>query len=256
MLHRPPLRVQFLTEQQKNYSYQWAREMLALRDVAEAAGRPLVIVFSDENRFCLDSDRRWVRYRRGPWNQTALRLMTKFPKGVMVWGAIGPGFKSPLIRCSAGVGSWEYLRILEESNVVAQCDQLYGDRQWLFQQDGAPARKAGISKNVIHGGPECSLRRIHHCRQLVPLVIRVVLLPLRQKLHAQWRSIQHSQYVSPLGHDPPREMGFESCRHHGTHPAVGHLCMRRQFVSMYVLIPGAKEAWRPLPLLGRFPFTT
>jgi hypothetical protein len=56
MLYRPPLRVQFLTEQQKNHSYQWALGMLALTDAAEAAGRPLMIVFSDESRFCLDSD--------------------------------------------------------------------------------------------------------------------------------------------------------------------------------------------------------
>jgi hypothetical protein len=143
--------------------------MLAIMDAAELAGRLLIIVFSDESRFCPDSDRRWVRYRRGEWNSTALRLMTKFPKGVMVWGAIGPGYKSPLIRCSAGVGSSEYLRILEESNVVTQCDQLYGHRQWLFQQDGAPTHKAGLTLaalfqtvNVLAGWPpnRCDLNPI------------------------------------------------------------------------------------------------
>jgi hypothetical protein len=75
--------------------------------------------------------------------------MTKFPKGVMVWGAIAPGYKSLLIRCSAGVGSLEYLRIWGESNVVEQCDQLYGYRQWLFQQDGAPAHKAGLTLTAL-----------------------------------------------------------------------------------------------------------
>jgi hypothetical protein len=35
-------------------------------------------------------------------------------EGVMVWGAIGPGYKSPLIRCSVEVGESEYLRVLEE----------------------------------------------------------------------------------------------------------------------------------------------
>jgi hypothetical protein len=96
--------VQFLTEQQKDYSYQWAREMLAMMEAAGAAGRPLIMVFSDESRFCLDSDRRWVRYLRGQWKKTALRLMSKFPKGVRVWGAIGPGYKSPLpLLCGSGV---------------------------------------------------------------------------------------------------------------------------------------------------------
>jgi hypothetical protein len=120
-------------------------DMLAMMDAAEAAGRPVIIVFSDESRFCLGRDRRWVRYRRGQWNQTALKLMIKFPKGVMVWGSIGPGYKLPLIQCSAGVGSEQYLRILRESDAMTQCDQLYGHRQWLFQQDGAPAHRAGLT---------------------------------------------------------------------------------------------------------------
>jgi hypothetical protein len=141
--------VQLLAEQQKDYSYQWAMDVLAMIDAAGVAGRPLIIVFSDESRLCLDSDRRWMRYPRGQWNPTALKLMTKFPKGVMVWGAIGPGYKSPLIRCSAGVGSEEYLRILRESDVVAQCDQLYGHRQWLFEQDGAPAHRAGLTLRAL-----------------------------------------------------------------------------------------------------------
>jgi hypothetical protein len=58
-------------------SYHCARVMLAVMDVVETTGRPMIIVFSDESRFCLDSD-------------PAHRLMSKFPKGVMVWGAIGP----------------------------------------------------------------------------------------------------------------------------------------------------------------------
>ena len=169
ILYRPPLRVQVLTKEQKDYSYQWAEDLLAQMNAAEEAGRPMRIVFSDESRFCLDSDRRWVRYRRGEWNATAMRLMAKFPKGVMVWGAIGPGYKSPLIRCSAGVGSAEYLKILEDSEVVVRCNQLYGHRQWHFQQDGAPAHKAGLtlaslyqSVNVLAGWPpnRCDLNPI------------------------------------------------------------------------------------------------
>ena len=98
-----------------------------------------------------------------------MRLMAKLPKGVMVWGAIGPGCKSPLIRCSAGVGSAEYLKILQDSGVVMHCDELYGHRQWQFQQDGAPAHKAGLTLaslyqavNVLPGWPpnRCDLNPI------------------------------------------------------------------------------------------------
>jgi hypothetical protein len=38
ILYRPPLCVQFPTEQQKNYSYQWARDVLAMMDAVEASG--------------------------------------------------------------------------------------------------------------------------------------------------------------------------------------------------------------------------
>jgi transcriptional regulator with XRE-family HTH domain len=169
ILYRPPLRVQILTEEQKNYSYQWAMDMIRWMIAEENAGRRVVIVFSDESRFCLDCDRRWVRYRRGEWNETAFRLMTKFPLGVMVWGAIGPGYKSPLIRCSAGVGSAEYLEILRLSKMVEDCDARYGHRQWCFQQDGAPAHRAGLTLtslyeavNVLPGWPanRCDLNPI------------------------------------------------------------------------------------------------
>jgi hypothetical protein len=84
------------------------------------------MVFPDEGRFCLDGNRRWVKYRRGQWNGTALRLMTSFPKGVMV-------------------GSSESLRIVEESSMVAQCGQLHGHLQWLFKQGGAAGHKAGLT---------------------------------------------------------------------------------------------------------------
>jgi hypothetical protein len=35
-----------------------------MMDAAEAAGTPLVMVFSDETRFSMESDRRRVRHRR------------------------------------------------------------------------------------------------------------------------------------------------------------------------------------------------
>jgi hypothetical protein len=39
-------------------SCHFARVVLAVMDVAETSGRPMIIVFSDESLFCLDSDRR------------------------------------------------------------------------------------------------------------------------------------------------------------------------------------------------------
>ena len=60
----------------------------------------------------------------------------------MFWGAIGPGYKSPLILCSGGVDAPEYLQIIEKANLVADLDSLYGKWHWYFMQDGAPAHTA------------------------------------------------------------------------------------------------------------------
>jgi hypothetical protein len=159
ILYRPPLQVQFLTEQQKDHSSPWVRDGAAMIYMADSSGRPLVIVFSNESRFV------WTAIGHGSdtggqRNATALRQMAKLLKGVTVWGAICPCYKSPLIRCSAGVGSSVYLRILEKRSFVAQCDQLSGHRHWPLPEDGAPARKASLTLtallqavNVLAGWP-------------------------------------------------------------------------------------------------------
>jgi hypothetical protein len=79
MLYRPPITVQHLTEEPMIASLHWARWMLTQIQEAEQANVHLVIIFSDEPRFCQTSDCGWVRFRKGAWNQTALRPMRKFP---------------------------------------------------------------------------------------------------------------------------------------------------------------------------------
>jgi hypothetical protein len=73
ILYRPPITVQHLTEEQMIASLHWARWMLAQIQEAEQANVHLVIIFSDESRFCQTSDCGWVRFRRGALSQTALR---------------------------------------------------------------------------------------------------------------------------------------------------------------------------------------
>jgi hypothetical protein len=71
ILYRPRLRIQTLTDQQKNHAYRWAMAKLL---AARAAGKPIVVVFSDESRFRPVNDSRWMRYRIGEWNETALNM--------------------------------------------------------------------------------------------------------------------------------------------------------------------------------------
>jgi hypothetical protein len=46
------------------------------------------IHFSDESRFVLGDDKRWVWYRRGEENDSAMRSTQKFPPSVMIFGVI------------------------------------------------------------------------------------------------------------------------------------------------------------------------
>ena len=52
------------------------------------------IIFSDESRFVLCDDRRWVWRRHGEDNITAYRETRKFPSSLMIYGAIGVDYKS------------------------------------------------------------------------------------------------------------------------------------------------------------------
>lgn len=49
------------------------------------------------NRFYEGSDSMLARFGLGSGSDTAIRHIAHFPKRVIIWGAIGPGFKSDLI---------------------------------------------------------------------------------------------------------------------------------------------------------------
>ena len=128
---RPKI-VQLLTDIQKRQRVQFAKEML---DALEQGH--MVIIFSDECRFCLESDGTCVYVRRGQWNSTAYVQKENFPKGTMYWAAVGPGFKSKLIKCGASEDADDYIRILQEAQLVEKLDEKFGQCGYSFMQDGA-----------------------------------------------------------------------------------------------------------------------
>jgi hypothetical protein len=131
---RPPLVKQELTAAQEHQRVQFAM------DIAEMRIDPAAIIFSDEPRFVLGDDNSWGHLRKGEWNETAFVTKTKFPISVMIWGAIGVGYKSGCIFCSNGVDSGEYQAIvLKESDLVTEMDGRVGKYRWYFMQDGASA---------------------------------------------------------------------------------------------------------------------
>ncbi len=113
-------------------------------------------MFSDESKFCISfgnqGPRVW-RKRGETQNPRCLRSSVKFPQSVMVWGAMS----------SAGVGPLCFLSVLDvhpytrkfEHFMLPAANQLYGDADFIFQQDLAPAHSAKATSTWFkhHGIP-------------------------------------------------------------------------------------------------------
>ena len=149
ILYRPPITMQHLTEEQKTVTLNWDRWMLNQHQHAQDLGIQLIIVFTDESRFCRLTDCKWVRFRRGHWNETACRHMRKFPGSFMIWGAIGLNIRSKLVLCERSVNTSEYLSIIQRSGVVEACDSTYGRGRWFMMQDGAPAHQSEATLKAL-----------------------------------------------------------------------------------------------------------
>jgi hypothetical protein len=99
--------------------------------------RQFPFVFTDESRFCCRNDNHWVWKRRGEFQMNVMAPMTKFPQfSVMVWGAIGPNFKSSLIIFDTTVNAGTYIDALKQA-FFHEANQAFGGSPWVFVQDGA-----------------------------------------------------------------------------------------------------------------------
>ena len=86
--------------------------------------------------------------KKGEWNTDGcLKRNVKFPQSVMVWGAMSSAGVSELCFLKSSVNAAVYQDILEYFMVPA-ADQLFGDNEFIFQQDLAPPHSA---KSTQHG---------------------------------------------------------------------------------------------------------
>ena len=131
----PMRRKQNLTPTQVNKRVLFARRVV--KDGLEG-GR---IVFSDESRFVLGTDKRWVWRRRGEEVDEIYEQTDKFPKSVMIFGAIGKNYKSDIVLIKGTIGAVDYQRILEDSKVISYMSE-DGNENLVFQQDGASCHTA------------------------------------------------------------------------------------------------------------------
>ncbi len=87
-------------------------------------------------------------------NPRCLRSSVKFPQSVMDWGAMSSAGVGPLCFLRSKVNTAVYQEVLEHFMLPA-ADQLYGDADFIFQQDLAPAHSAKATSTWFkdHGIP-------------------------------------------------------------------------------------------------------
>lgn len=108
-------------------------------------------VFSDESMLVLNPVKRRVRVIRGYEVPEKYQEYAGYPTKVMVWGAIGPGYKSPLIRLDGTLTAAGYQKMLHDHRIFQGLNQRYGLRGYIFQQDGARPHTAAATKEWLAG---------------------------------------------------------------------------------------------------------
>ncbi len=99
------------------------------------------VLFSDESKFCISFGNQGPRVWRKSGeaqNPCCLKSSVKFPQSVMIWAAMSSAGVGPLCFLKSTVNTAIYQEILEHF-MLPSADKLYGDADFIFQQDLAPA---------------------------------------------------------------------------------------------------------------------
>ncbi len=107
------------------------------------------VFFSDESKFCISFGNQGPRVWRKTGeaqNPCCLKSSVKFPQSVMIWAAMSSAGVGPLCFLKSTVNTAIYQEILEHF-MLPSADKLYGDADFIFQQDLAPAHTAKGTKS-------------------------------------------------------------------------------------------------------------
>ncbi len=107
------------------------------------------VLFSDESKFCISFGNQGPRVWRKSGeakNPCCLKSSVKFPQSVMIWAAMSSAGVGPLCFLKSTVNAAIYQEILEHF-MLPSADELYGDDDFIFQQDLAPAHTAKGTKS-------------------------------------------------------------------------------------------------------------
>ncbi len=107
------------------------------------------VLFSDESKFCISFGNQGPRVWRKSGeaqNPCCLKSSVKFPQSVMIWAAMSSAGVGPLCFLKSTVNAAIYQEILEHF-MLPSADKLYGDADFIFQHDLAPAHTAKGTKS-------------------------------------------------------------------------------------------------------------
>ncbi len=107
------------------------------------------VLFSDESKFCISFGNQGPRVWRKSGeaqNPCCLKSSVKFPQSLMIWAAMSSAGVGPLCFLKSTVNTAIYQEILKHF-MLPSADKLYGDADFIFQQDLAPAHTAKGTKS-------------------------------------------------------------------------------------------------------------
>ena len=139
--YKPPKHRQFLAEKQKFQRVQFANSVLCSDFNFDR------IIFSDESRFFIGPDNAFKWYIRGESMPKCFDETVKYDVVAMV-------YDTKANFCSDCVDNQEYRQILDQSEMFQVLDARYGAGNYVFMQEGAPARRCSLTtlylkKNVL-----------------------------------------------------------------------------------------------------------
>ncbi len=107
------------------------------------------VLFSDESKFCISFENQGPKVWRKSGeaqNPCCLKSSVKFPQSLMIWAAMSSAGVGPLCFLKSTVNAAIYQEILEHF-MLPSADKLYGDADFIFQPDLAPAHTAKGTKS-------------------------------------------------------------------------------------------------------------
>ncbi len=146
------------------------------------------VLFSDESSFCISFGNQCPRVWRKSGesqNPCCLKSSVKFPQSVMVWAAMSSAGVGPLCFLKSTDNTAIYQEILEHF-MIPSADKLYGDADFIFQQDLAPAHSAKGTKSWFNDHGVTVLDCKANSPDLNPIEYLLKTLPQCLRTHANY----------------------------------------------------------------------